>query len=107
MFDNQVRLEALRAKLKGEPEPVIRADIGVPATLGKYPELYRYQQQAKQNYPLFYPVNRRPLTPREMVQTVADSTLRDLRDPPAFNWGEGVLLTGMMPPTGSPATRAI
>ena len=89
LFDNQVRLQALRGKLKGEPEPIVRANPS-------YPELYHYQQQAKGNYPLFYPVTRRPLTPREMVRTLADSTLRDLRDPPAFNWGEGVLLTGML-----------
>ena len=56
-----MRLQALRAKLKGEPEPVARSN-------GRYPELYHYQQQAKDNYPLFYPAARRPLTPREMVR---------------------------------------
>lgn len=89
VFDNRVRLAALRAKLKGEPEPVVRAN-------GSYPELYEYQQQAKENYPLFYPAPRRPRTPREVVETVADAVVRDLDNPLPFNWGEGVVLTAMM-----------
>jgi unsaturated rhamnogalacturonyl hydrolase len=34
--------------------------------------------------------------PRERVKTVADAVLRDFPKAPPFNWGEGVLLTGMM-----------
>ena len=89
LFDNQVRLQGLRATLAGEPVAVLREN-------GSYPELYRYQQAAKENYPLFYPLRRRPPTPRELVRTVADGVLRDFREPVPFDWGEGVLLTGMM-----------
>ena len=38
----------------------------------------------------------RPADPRQMVTTVADAVLRDFPDPPQFNWGEGVMLTGIM-----------
>ena len=38
----------------------------------------------------------RPADPKAMVKTVADAVLRDFPKPPAFNWGEGVLLSGMM-----------
>ncbi|MFV2068497.1 MAG: glycoside hydrolase family 105 protein [Pirellulales bacterium] len=31
-----------------------------------------------------------------VVKTVADAVLRDFPQPPPFNWGEGVLVTGMM-----------
>jgi unsaturated rhamnogalacturonyl hydrolase len=34
--------------------------------------------------------------PAALVKTVADAVLRDFPDPPPFDWGEGVLLTGMM-----------
>ncbi len=37
-----------------------------------------------------------PLRHRAAVKTVADAVLRDFPQPPLFNWGEGVLLTGMM-----------
>jgi len=37
-----------------------------------------------------------PADPKKMVTVVADAVLRDFPDPPAFNWGEGVMLTGMM-----------
>lgn len=33
---------------------------------------------------------------RAAVKTVADAVLRDFPQPPPFNWGEGVLMTGMM-----------
>ena len=34
--------------------------------------------------------------PEALVKTVADAVLRDFPQPPPFNWGEGVMLTGMM-----------
>ena len=34
--------------------------------------------------------------PRSLTKKVADAVLRDFPKPPPFNWGEGVLLTGMM-----------
>jgi unsaturated rhamnogalacturonyl hydrolase len=34
--------------------------------------------------------------PLPMVERIADAVLRDFPTPPDFNWGEGVLLTGMM-----------
>jgi len=34
--------------------------------------------------------------PKEVVIKVADAVVRDFPKPPPFNWGEGVLLTGMM-----------
>jgi len=34
--------------------------------------------------------------PKALVKKVADAVLRDFPKPPQFNWGEGVLLTGMM-----------
>ncbi len=34
--------------------------------------------------------------PKELAKKVADAVLRDFPKPPPFNWGEGVLLTGMM-----------
>jgi unsaturated rhamnogalacturonyl hydrolase len=37
-----------------------------------------------------------PADPVQRVRTVADAVLRDFPQPPAFDWGEGVLLTGMM-----------
>ncbi|MHC4593423.1 MAG: glycoside hydrolase family 88/105 protein, partial [Planctomycetota bacterium] len=37
-----------------------------------------------------------PASPKELVKTVADAVLRDFPDPPPFNWGEGVLMAGMM-----------
>ncbi|MHC4483965.1 MAG: glycoside hydrolase family 88 protein [Planctomycetota bacterium] len=37
-----------------------------------------------------------PANPKELVKTVADAVLRDFPDPPQFNWGEGVLMAGMM-----------
>ena len=37
-----------------------------------------------------------PADPRALVKRVADAVLRDFPDPPPFNWGEGVMLTGMM-----------
>jgi unsaturated rhamnogalacturonyl hydrolase len=37
-----------------------------------------------------------PADPRALVKTVADAVLRDFPQPPPFNWGEGVMLTGMM-----------
>jgi len=42
------------------------------------------------------PVLPRPADPKAMVKTVADAVLRDFPKPPPFNWGEGVLLSGMM-----------
>ncbi len=44
-------------------------------------------------------MSRLPATAQEpsvAIKQVADSVLRDCPDPPDFNWGEGVLLTGMM-----------
>ncbi len=38
----------------------------------------------------------KPADPKAMVKTVADAVLRDFPKPPPFNWGEGVLLSGMM-----------
>ncbi len=38
----------------------------------------------------------KPADPKAMVKTVADAVLRDFPKPPAFNWGEGVMLSGMM-----------
>jgi len=37
-----------------------------------------------------------PPDPGDCVRTVADAVLRDFPEPPAFNWGEGVLVAGMM-----------
>jgi unsaturated rhamnogalacturonyl hydrolase len=37
-----------------------------------------------------------PLCYQAAVRTVADAVLRDFPQPPPFNWGEGVLLTGIM-----------
>ena len=37
-----------------------------------------------------------PQSPAAMVRTVADAVLRDFPEPPPFNWGEGVLLSGMV-----------
>ncbi len=34
--------------------------------------------------------------PVSLVKTVADAVLRDAPNPPDFNWGEGVLLSGLM-----------
>jgi len=34
--------------------------------------------------------------PRTLTRKVADAVLRDFTKPPPFNWGEGVLMTGMM-----------
>ncbi len=34
--------------------------------------------------------------PEQLVKTVADAVLRDFRNTPRFNWGEGVMLAGMM-----------
>ena len=34
--------------------------------------------------------------PKALTRKVADAVLRDFPKPPPFNWGEGVLLTGMM-----------
>ncbi len=34
--------------------------------------------------------------PKTLLRKVADAVLRDFPKPPPFNWGEGVLLTGMM-----------
>ncbi len=34
--------------------------------------------------------------PREAVKKLADAVLRDFPQPPPFNWGEGVMLSGMM-----------
>jgi len=42
------------------------------------------------------PVLPEPADPKAMVKTVADAVLRDFPTPPPFNWGEGVLLSGMM-----------
>ena len=38
----------------------------------------------------------KPADPKTMAKTVADAVLRDFPKPPAFNWGEGVMLSGMM-----------
>ena len=38
----------------------------------------------------------RSADPKQMVVAAADAVLRDFPDPPQFNWGEGVMLTGMM-----------
>ena len=38
----------------------------------------------------------KPTATRALVKTVADAVLRDCDKTPDFNWGEGVLLTGMM-----------
>ena len=34
--------------------------------------------------------------PKTLLRKVADAVLRDFPNPPAFQWGEGVLMTGMM-----------
>ena len=34
--------------------------------------------------------------PKTLLRKVADAVLRDFPKPPAFDWGEGVLMTGMM-----------
>jgi unsaturated rhamnogalacturonyl hydrolase len=34
--------------------------------------------------------------PKQLVKTVADAVLRDFPKPPRFDWGEGVMLAGMM-----------
>lgn len=39
---------------------------------------------------------RRQPDPRAFATTVAEAVLRDFPEPPAFDWGEGVLLAGMM-----------
>jgi len=38
----------------------------------------------------------KPADPKAMAKTVADAVLRDFPKPPPFNWGEGVMLSGMM-----------
>ncbi|MFQ6034383.1 MAG: glycoside hydrolase family 88 protein [Sedimentisphaerales bacterium] len=38
----------------------------------------------------------KPANPKELVKTVADAVLRDFPEPPPFDWGEGVLMAGMM-----------
>jgi rhamnogalacturonyl hydrolase YesR len=38
----------------------------------------------------------KPADPKAMANTVAGAVLRDFPKPPAFNWGEGVMLSGMM-----------
>jgi len=38
----------------------------------------------------------KPADPRALVKTVADAVLRDFPKPPPFDWGEGVMLSGMM-----------
>jgi rhamnogalacturonyl hydrolase YesR len=38
----------------------------------------------------------KPADPKAMVNTVAGAVLRDFPKPPPFNWGEGVMLSGMM-----------
>ncbi|MDP6635884.1 MAG: glycoside hydrolase family 88 protein [Phycisphaerae bacterium] len=38
----------------------------------------------------------KPADPKAMVKKVADAVLRDFPKPPPFNWGEGVMLSGMM-----------
>jgi len=38
----------------------------------------------------------KPPGPKALVIKVADAVLRDFPKPPQFNWGEGVMLTGMM-----------
>ena len=38
----------------------------------------------------------KPANPKELVKTVADAVLRDFPDPHQFNWGQGVLMVGMM-----------
>lgn len=45
---------------------------------------------------LFHPERGPAGNPREIVRRVADAVLRDFPEPLEFNWGEGVLLTGMM-----------
>jgi unsaturated rhamnogalacturonyl hydrolase len=35
-------------------------------------------------------------SPEAMIRTVADRVLADFPEPPPFNWGEGVLMAGMM-----------
>ncbi|NQT86028.1 glycoside hydrolase family 88 protein, partial [bacterium] len=42
------------------------------------------------------PVLPKPPDPKATVKVVADAVLRDFPKPPSFNWGEGVLLSGMM-----------
>jgi unsaturated rhamnogalacturonyl hydrolase len=37
-----------------------------------------------------------PATPRALVNSVAEAVLRDFSQPPPFDWGEGVLLAGMI-----------
>jgi unsaturated rhamnogalacturonyl hydrolase len=37
-----------------------------------------------------------PADPNRLVKRAADAVLRDFPSPPPFNWGEGVLTTGMM-----------
>lgn len=37
-----------------------------------------------------------PAAPRELVKRVADAVVRDFPEPPPFNWGEGVMMSGMM-----------
>ena len=40
--------------------------------------------------------NDSPPNPNTLIRKAADFVLQDFPEPPAFNWGEGVLLTGMM-----------
>ncbi len=40
--------------------------------------------------------NESPSDPKQVVVKVADAVVRDFPKPPQFNWGEGVMLTGMM-----------
>jgi unsaturated rhamnogalacturonyl hydrolase len=38
----------------------------------------------------------KPPSPKKLVKIVADAVLRDFPNPPQFNWGQGVMMTGMM-----------
>ena len=51
---------------------------------------------APKGTPIARPPLPKPADPKAMVKTVADAVLRDFPKPPPFNWGEGVMLSGMM-----------
>ena len=44
----------------------------------------------------FAPYTSETAGPRTLVKRVADAVIRDFPEPPPFDWGEGVMLTGMM-----------